>query len=116
VVDEYGGAEGIVTLEDLIEEVVGDIGDEYDSAEEKLQWVKQLGERRYLVSARTELAVVKDKLGLDLPDGDYETLGGFLLDILGDIPTSGQTVRYRRTTFTIEKATPLAILEVRVQL
>jgi CBS domain containing-hemolysin-like protein len=115
VVDEYGGAEGIVTLEDLIEEVVGDIEDEYDSVEEKLQWVKQLSEGDYLVSARTELATVKEKLGLDLPDGDYETLGGFLLDMLGDIPSAGQTVRYRRAIFTIEKATPLAILEVRVQ-
>jgi CBS domain containing-hemolysin-like protein len=115
VVDEYGGAEGIVTLEDLIEEVVGDIEDEYDSAEEKLQWVKKLREGNYLVSARTELATVKEKLGLDLPDGDYETLGGFLLDMLGDIPSAGQTVRYRRAIFTIEKATPLAILEVRVQ-
>jgi CBS domain containing-hemolysin-like protein len=116
VVDEYGGAEGIVTLEDLIEEVVGDLEDEYDSGEEKLQWVKQLGEREYLVSARSELALVKEKLGLDLPDGDYETLGGFLLDILGDIPAAGQTARYRRATFIIEKATPLAILEVRVRL
>ncbi len=116
VVDEYGGAEGIVTLEDLIEEVVGDIEDEYDSGEENLQWVKQLREREYLVSARAELATVKEELGLDLPDGDYETLGGFLLDMLGDIPTAGQTVRYRRATFTIEKVTPLAILEVRVKL
>jgi CBS domain containing-hemolysin-like protein len=116
VVDEYGGAEGIVTLEDLIEEVVGDIEDEYDSAEEQLQWVKRLREGEYLVSARTELATVKEKLRLDLPDGDYETLGGFLLDMLGDIPSAGQTVRYRRTTFTIEKATPLTILEVRVRL
>ena len=116
VVDEYGGAEGIVTLEDLIEEVVGDIEDEYDSAEEKLQWVKQLREGEYLVSARTELATVKEKLRVDLPDGDYETLGGFLLDMLGDIPSAGQTIRYRRTTFTIEKATPLTILEVRIRL
>ncbi len=116
VVDEYGGAEGIVTLEDLIEEVVGDIEDEYDSAEEKLQWVKQLREGDYLVSARTELATVKEKLRLDLPDGDYETLGGFLLDMLGDIPSAGETVRYRRATFTIERATPLTILEVRVRL
>jgi CBS domain containing-hemolysin-like protein len=116
VVDEYGGAEGIVTLEDLIEEVVGDIEDEYDSTEQQLQWVKQLREGEYLVSARTELATVNEKLQLDLPDGDYETLGGFLLDMLGDIPAAGQTVRYRRATFAIEKATPLTILEVRVRL
>ncbi len=115
VVDEYGGAEGIVTLEDLIEEVVGEIEDEYDAGEHKLQWIQRLGEREYLVSARTELAVVEEKLGLGLPEGDYETLGGFLLDTLGEIPSVGQTVRYRRITFTVEKATPLAILEVRVQ-
>ncbi len=95
--------------------MVGDIEDEYDSDEEKLQWVKKLGEREYLVSARTELAVVREKTGLDLPDGEYETLGGFLLDTLGDIPTAGQTVHFRRATFTVEKATPLAVLEVRVR-
>ncbi len=58
---------------------------------------------------------MEEKLGLGLPEGDYETLGGFLLDTLGEIPSVGQTVRYRRITFTVEKATPLAILEVRVQ-
>ncbi len=116
VVDEYGGAEGIVTLEDVIEEVVGEIEDEYDAGEQKLQWIRTLGEGEYLVSGRTELAALEEKLALGLPDGAYETLGGFLLELFGEIPAAGQSVRYRHLTFTVEKASPVAILEVRVTL
>jgi CBS domain containing-hemolysin-like protein len=115
VVDEYGGAEGIVTLEDVIEEVVGEIEDEYDAREENLQWVRQVGEREYLASARTELMTVNEKLGLDLPDGNYETLGGFLLEISREIPKGNEIVRYRHITFTVEKASSTAILEIRIQ-
>jgi CBS domain containing-hemolysin-like protein len=115
VVDEYGGVEGLVTLEDVIEEVVGEIEDEYDAGEQKVQWVREIGPGEYLVSGRAELTTVNDKLGLDLPDGNYETLGGFLLEIAGEIPRAGDLLHFRHITFAIEKVTPRLILEVRVR-
>lgn len=115
VVDEFGGAQGIVTLEDIIEEVVGEIEDEHDSGERNLQWIKKLAERDYLVSARVECETLKDKLGISLPEGDYETLGGFLLEIAKDIPAEGITLRFRNISFTIERATEKAVQEVRIR-
>ena len=116
VVDEFGGAQGIVTLEDIIEEVVGEIEDEHDAQEEDLQWMRKLGEGDYLVSARVEIETLRNKLALNLPEGDYETLAGFLLEIAKDIPPEGRTLRSRNTTFTIERATEKAILEVRIRM
>jgi Mg2+/Co2+ transporter CorC len=78
VMDEFGGAEGIVTIEDIIEEVVEDIQDEYDRQEKPAEWLKKLGHHDYLVSARADPAMLNEKLGLKLPgDGSYDTLSGF---------------------------------------
>ena len=84
--------------------------------EQKLQWIRRLGEGEFLVSGHTELAALEEKLALGLPDGAYETLGGFLLELFGEIPAAGRSVQYRHMTFTVEKASPVAILEVRVTL
>lgn len=115
VVDEFGGAEGIIMLEDILEEVVGELEDEYDHSEEPAQWVRKLGERDYLVSARTELDTLEEQLDITLPEGDYETLAGFLLEIVKEIPSSGTVIRHRHFTFTVERASGQAILEVRVR-
>jgi CBS domain containing-hemolysin-like protein len=114
VVDEFGGAEGIVTLEDIIEEVVGEIGDEYDASGDPNNRLHKLGERDFVVGARVELQTVEEELGLEFPDGNYQTLAGFILEIAKEIPTPGTVVRYQDTTFTIKKATAQAIQEVRV--
>jgi CBS domain containing-hemolysin-like protein len=114
VVDEFGGAEGIVTLEDIIEEVVGEIGDEYDASGDPNNRLHKLGERDFVVGARVELQTVEEELGLEFPDGNYQTLAGFILEIAKEIPTPGTVVRYQGTTFTIKKATAQAIQEVRV--
>ena len=115
VVDEFGGAEGIVTIEDILEEVVGEIADEFDESEEIVQRIRRVGKDHYLVSARAELDTLKEEIGLVLPEGDYETLGGFLLTIAADIPSSGQVIAYRGIKFTIERASERAIQEVRVR-
>ncbi len=115
VVDEFGGAEGIVTIEDIIEEVVDDLQDEYDTDEVHTQWVRKLGERDYVVSARIELDSFAEKLGVKLPQGSYTSLSGFLLDKATDIPPVGAVIEYRGISFTIERATPRLIQEVRVQ-
>ncbi len=83
VIDEYGGTAGLVTIEDLIEELTGDIHDEHDQEEFV---VRQLDENTYVVSGRAEIDELKEKWGMELPEGDYETVAGFLLEYLGVIP------------------------------
>ncbi len=114
VVDEFGGAEGIVTIEDIVEEVVDEIEDEFDR-EEKTQWVRKLGEQHYLVSARVELDTLRELTGLKLPGGKYATVAGFLLELARDIPEQGRMIRYRNVTFTIQRVTPQALQEIDVR-
>jgi putative hemolysin len=115
VVDEFGGAEGIVTLEDIIEEVVDELQDEYDANEKPTQWIRKLGDRNYRVSARVDLDLLREQLDIDLPHGKYTSLAGFLLEKVQDIPPVGAKIEYQGTTFIIERAVPQAIQEVRIR-
>lgn len=109
VVDEYGGAIGICTIEDIIEEIVGDIEDEYDEDEDD---IVKIGPKSYRINARIAVEKLNDRLGLKLPSGDYDTLGGFLLDRLRRIPRKGDTVRYRKISFAVKEGTKRSIEEV----
>jgi CBS domain containing-hemolysin-like protein len=109
VVDEYGGATGIVAIEDLLEEIVGEITDEFD--QEVTPFVK-LGEGHYLISARMEIKALNEALHLDLPPGDYETLAGFLISQLGDLPRAGEQLRCGNLKFTVRQAEARAVKEV----
>jgi putative hemolysin len=115
VVDEFGGAVGIVTVEDIIEEIVEDLSDEYDVRESPTGWVRKLGECDYLVSARIEPEALAEVLHIDLPAGKYSTLAGFLLERVRDVPEVGTRIRYNRITFTIQRGSERAIEEIRVQ-
>jgi putative hemolysin len=114
VVDEFGGAEGIVTLEDIVEEIVEDISDEYDAHEKPVQWVRKLGENDYLVSGRIDPGSFEDELGISLPEGVYASLAGFLLERVRDVPTAGTVVKYNKITFTVDRASARVIEVVRV--
>ena len=109
VVDEYGGAVGIVTMEDILEEVVGEIRDEYD-VEKPLY--HRIGPGKYLINARMEIDQINEVLRVGLPRGDYETLGGFILDKLGRVPLAGEGLRFRGILFEVRRADERSIAEI----
>jgi len=115
VVDEFGAAEGIVTVEDIVEQVVEDLHDEYDLAEPPEDLFRRLDERDYLTSGRTELGQLADGLGVDLPPGDYATVAGFILHKTGSIPDQGTRIEEGRYVLTVHRRSPRAIEEVRIR-
>ncbi len=115
VVDEFGGAEGIVTVEDIVEEVVEDLQDEYDAHEPDEDLFHKLDERDYLTSGRTELDQVSEQLGIKLPAGHYSTVAGFILHKTGSIPPQGTRVDEGTVTLTVHRSTAQAIHEVRIR-
>jgi CBS domain containing-hemolysin-like protein len=109
VVDEYGGIAGIVSIEDLMEEIVGEIADEFDQAAAPYQ---KLGEGHYLINAHMEIDALNEALHLDLPPGKYETLAGFLITQLGALPQIGEHLQYRNLRFTVRQADSRVVKEV----
>ncbi len=91
VVDEYGGVAGILTVKDLLEPLVGDLHDEFDEVEEPM--IVRVDGTRWLIDGQTNVDEVRDRLGMDLPDGEYVTLGGLLFERFGHIPTEGERVK-----------------------
>ena len=116
VVDEFGAAEGIVTVEDIVEEVVEDLSDEYDSKEEPTKSpFQKLDERDYLTSGRTELSEIAETFGLDLSSEDYSTIAGYILHRTGRIPPQGTQIEAGKVSLTIHRATSRVIEEVRIR-
>ena len=111
VVDEYGGAVGIVTIEDILEEIVGDIRDEYDKRERD---VRKLAPGRYLVTARIGIERLQEIIPLGIPEGPYETLAGYLLHQMGRIPRRMEQFRFGSIQYVIEDADQKSIRQVQV--
>lgn len=99
-VDEYGGVSGIVCLEDIIEEIVGDIQDEFDN---EVEDILEIGSGTYLCDARVDIEDLNEKLKLDLPEEDFDTLGGFVFDMFGKIPVKYEKVVYKGTDLIIQE-------------
>jgi len=115
VLDEYGGTAGLVTIEDLIEEIVGEIADEYEQIEPEM--FDRVDARTLEVDARMYIDDLNDELTVDLPEEeDYDTVGGFVFSTLGAIPAAGEQFDYEGLQFTVLEAEPRKINRIRITL
>ena len=112
VVDEYGGTAGLVTIEDILEEIVGEIYDEYDEVIEKYT---KLDENTFVFDGSIALYEVEKLLNIKIPDGDYETLSGYLIEVLGRIPAENEKpiIETEKITYKVEKCKDKRILKVK---
>jgi len=111
VVDEYGGIAGLVTIEDILEEVVGEIEDEYVKEEQEIQ---KVDEHTLLVKGKVGLKEINEALGTKLPEKEFESVGGFIYDLVGGVPEQGKIVKHKNLKFTVEKVSGQRIKWVRV--
>jgi len=111
VLDEYGGVAGIVTMEDLVESIVGDIYDEYDQQDEE---VRKLKENIYVINGNSKLTEIQELLQVELVSKDYESLGGYLMDKMGKIPTQGDIYEDENFKFVISSMDKNRINKVKV--
>lgn len=109
--DEYGGTDGLVTMEDLIEELVGDIRDEQEKA---LREIDEIAANRYLVDGKTNIEKVNERLDVNLPEDEFETIGGFVLGLFGRLPVEGDQIRYQDMMFTVLRLRKNRISRVRI--
>ena len=113
VIDEYGGTSGIVTMEDILEEIVGDIYDEYDKVE---KLIDQIDENTFVLNGKLAIYEVEDVLGIDIEEGDYDTLSGYLVEELGRIPTEkdkGVVIETEKVAYKIENVKDRHISKVK---
>jgi putative hemolysin len=115
VVDEYGGTAGIVTLEDILEEIVGEIRDEYDKEEEE-QMVKKVGADHFLADGRTGILDLEKLTGIDLPDDEsYETIGGFIVSVFGKIPKKNAEYTFESWLFRVVEVDEKRVVKVEIK-
>lgn len=111
VVDEYGGTSGIICLEDIIEEIVGEIQDEFDNETED---ILEIGDGVYLCDARINLEDLNTRLNLDFPQEDFDTLGGFVFDLFGKIPSTQEKVSLGNMDFVVQSMEGHKILKIKI--
>ncbi|HYA86747.1 MAG TPA: hemolysin family protein, partial [Nitrospirota bacterium] len=109
--DEYGGTDGLVAMEDLIEEIIGDIQDE---KEKELREIQEVAANRYVVDGRTDIGQVNTWLGVKIPEDEFETIGGFVLGLFGRLPAEGDQIKYEDLLFTVLRLHKNRISRIRV--
>lgn len=112
VLDEYGGTAGLVTLEDIIEEIVGEIHDEYDDEDQKI--IRISGDT-ILVDARLNLEDLADYLNIELPEGNYDSVGGFIIDLTGKVPQENEQIKYQDLLMIIRSADDRRIGQIEIK-
>ena len=113
VLDEYGGTAGLVSMEDLIEEIVGDINDEYDSGQD--DFVK-VSEQEYVVDGTSRISEVNEELGLDIISNDFDSIGGFVIGLFDRFPEEGEQISYKNINFIVEETANNRINSLRLLL
>lgn len=113
VIDEYGGTSGLVTLEDLIEEIVGEIHDEHDAKKEDMV---DLQDGYTLIDGRVEIEAIEDHLNIKFPEGKFETLGGYILNAIKKIPVTGEIIHVDNLELIIESADERSIKKVKLKI
>ena len=119
VLDEFGGTAGIITMEDIIEELVGSIQDEYDDKEEQPEdLVRKISDTEYIISGHAEIDGINEEFDLDIPNDDFNTLSGFALDMIGEIPDEGThpEFMYKNMKFTVLESTNKLITSIRLEI
>lgn len=110
-VDEYGGTSGIICLEDIIEEIVGEIQDEFDH---EVDGIVKLGEQSYLCDARVNIEELNERLSLQLPNDAVDTLGGFVFELFDKIPVRFEKVNYEQTDFIVQEMDGRSIKKIKL--
>jgi len=113
VVDEYGGMSGVITLEDIIEEIVGDIEDEFDDDVPEMQKIR---ENIYKVDSRMTISDFNEETGLSLPTEDFDTIGGLVLDLFGKVPQKNEAIEHEGILFRVNsvKGTRIKLVTIRI--
>ena len=111
MLDEHGGVAGVVSIRDILEQLVGDLNDEFDEDDEPT--IVRIRQDRWLVDGQTHVDRVEEELGLEIPEGEYVTIAGFVLDLAGEIPEAGTTYTYDDWTFRVQSVEKRRISETR---
>ena len=111
IIDEYGGTEGIVTIEDVVEEIVGDIEDEYDK---KIKEIEVIKEDEYLVNGNVRIDIINELIGTHIESKDFDTIAGFVIGIIDRLPEAGEEIEYENIRFIIENIDRNRIKKIRI--
>jgi CBS domain containing-hemolysin-like protein len=113
VLDEHGGVAGVVSVRDILEQLVGDLSDEFDEDEEPT--IVRIRQDRWLVDGQTHVDEVSTALGIEIPEGEYVTIAGFVLFLAGEIPSAGTTFTFEDWTFRVQSVEKRRISEIVIE-